>query len=318
MAGHAGHMKLSGILVPLITPFADDDAVDTSALEALAHRAIDGGAAGLVALGTTGESSTLSATERDAVVATCAAVCRATGRPLIAGAGSNNTAATVDAVDHVAQLGADAALVVVPYYSRPTEAGVVAHFRHVAERSSIPLVVYNVPHRTGVRLQAPALLDLADHPRIIGVKQSVGSIDDDTIRLLASAPDDFAVLGGEDAQLAPMLAMGAAGGITACANVIPRAYADLVTTCERGDFNAARRHSGPLVDIAEALLAHPNPTMIKAVLHAQGLLPTPAVRLPLTAPPAEAVATAVATVERHTPVTRADAPVRALSGAARR
>jgi len=306
-------MNLSGIFVPLITPFAADDTIDLATLESLARRAIDAGTAGLVALGTTGESSTLSPAERDAVVATSASVCRSTGTPLIAGAGSNDTTATVCAVDHVSNLGADAALVVVPYYSRPTEAGVVAHFRHVADRSAIPLIVYNVPHRTGVRLHAPALLELADHPRIVGVKQSVGSVDNDTVRLLATASDDFAVLGGEDAQLAPMLALEAAGGITACANVIPQAYNELVDACTRGDLRTARRLSGPLVDIAEALLGQPNPTMIKAVLHARGLLGTPAVRLPLTPPPSDAVAAAVAILDRHAALTRADVPVHALS-----
>ncbi|WP_018179651.1 4-hydroxy-tetrahydrodipicolinate synthase [Jongsikchunia kroppenstedtii] len=306
-------MDLNGIFVPLITPFADDERIDLRALEALAHRAIDAGAAGLVALGTTGESSTLTPDERDAVATACVSVCRATGTPLIVGAGSNDTVATVRSVDHVRDLGADAALVVVPYYSRPTESGVVAHFLHVADRSPIPVLVYNVPHRTGVRLHAPALLELAGHPRIVGVKQSVGSVDDDTVRLLSTVPDDFAVLGGEDAQLTPMLALGASGGITACANVIPRAYTELAQACGRDDFATARRLSGPLVDVAEALLGQPNPTMIKAVVHAQGLLATPAVRLPLTPPPAGAVAAAVAVIERYPAITRADAPAHALS-----
>ena len=216
-----GH-SLRGLYVPLITPFTDEGGLALDALEKLAHVIIDSGAVGLVALGTTGESATLTAAERHAVLDICARVCRERGTTLIVGAGSNDTASTVQALqDLAAWPEVAAALTVVPYYTRPSEEGVVAHFTRLAADSPVPLIVYNIPYRTGRVLRGQTLLDLASVPGIAGIKHAVGAIDQDTIMLMAGRPDDFAVLAGDDVFAAPLLALGAEGGILASAQYAP-------------------------------------------------------------------------------------------------
>lgn len=272
----------SGILVPLITPFAHDGAVATTDLERLAHEVIDEGASGIVALGTTGEPSTLTPDERREVLLICDRVCRERGVPLLVGAGSNDTADTVRAIEEVDGL-VDAAgvLVTVPYYTRPSEAGAVAHFEHVADRSRLPLVLYNVPYRTGQHLGWESIVRLSRHPRIAGIKQAVGVVDTDTARLFAECDDSFAILAGEDTLVSPLLAMGAAGAILATANVCTREFVELFDLWRSGDSRKARDLANALVGPASALMSAPNPTVVKAVLHAQGRISTANVRLPL-------------------------------------
>jgi 4-hydroxy-tetrahydrodipicolinate synthase len=284
---------LGGLYVPLVTPFTADGELAADALEALAHGVIDEGAAGLVALGTTGEPATLTAEERRRVLDVCARVCRERSATLIAGAGSNDTRASAQAL---AELTAwpeiTAALTVVPYYTRPGEEGVVAHFTSLAAASPVPLIIYNIPYRTGQALSWRALRRLADLPRIAGVKHAVGGIDEDTIRLMADVPDGFAVLGGDDAFASPLLALGAAGAILASAHLCTRGFADMVAAWRSGALDRARAPGHRLSGLSAALFAEPNPTVIKAALHAQGRIPTPAVRLPIL--PASPEATAVA------------------------
>ena len=282
--GKLGFMEpaLRGLYIPLVTPFTDEGDLAPDALEKLAHDVLDSGAAGLVALATTGEAATLSAPERHAVLDICAGVCRQRGATLIAGAGSNDTAGTARAVaDLAAWPDVAAALTVVPYYTRPTQDGVVAHFARVAAASPVPLIVYNIPYRTGTALSAQTLLRLASLPGIVGVKHAVGAVDQDTIMLMASLPGDFAVLAGDDVFASALLALGAAGGITASAQVCPRPFADLIDAWHRGDAGRARDLGHRLAPLCAALFAEPNPAVIKGVLHAQGKIPSPAVRLPL-------------------------------------
>jgi 4-hydroxy-tetrahydrodipicolinate synthase len=209
-----------GVYVPIITPFAKDGSIDVEALERLAARILADGAAGLVPLGTTGEAPLLDDQERRVVVDACARVTAERGAQLIVGAGSNSTAQTVDAVRALEGTPTLAAvLCLVPYYLRPTQAGIAAHFEQVAQASPVPVVIYNIPFRTGQRADATTLLHLAKHENIVGVKQSVGGIDNDSLRLLAEAPEGFAVLGGDDAHLAALVLLGGAGGITASAHL---------------------------------------------------------------------------------------------------
>ncbi|MFG1795842.1 4-hydroxy-tetrahydrodipicolinate synthase [Nocardia sp. NPDC049149] len=286
-------MTLTGLFVPLVTPFTADGALAADALVELAESALDGGAAGLVALGTTAEAATLTAAERAQVVEICAQVCAERNAALIVGAGTNSTAASLDAV---AALGPQvtAALTVVPYYTRPSEAGVLAHFRSLAAASPVPLVIYNIPYRTGRTLSADTLRQLADEPNIIGVKHAVGSIDDTTIELMRTCPPDFAVLAGDDIYIAPLLALGATGGILASANVAAAPFAALVTAWRDGKLDEARDLGHRLAGLSSALFAEPNPTVIKSVLAAQGRIPSPAVRLPLLPATASATASALA------------------------
>lgn len=272
-----------GIHVPLVTPFEQDGSVALAALEGLAHRMLDAGAAGLVALGTTGEPATLEPAERDAVVDVCASVCRERGADLMVGVSTNSTAAATAAAGTVgARAGVTSLLSTAPYFTRPSEAGAVLHLQAIAEASPVPLVVYNVPYRTARTLSAASVLELAATPNVAGVKHAVGGIDQDTVDLLAAAPEGFSVLAGDDVFLYSVLALGGSGGIMASAHL---RTADFVRVCElaaKGDLPGARSAARPLLALSSALFAEPNPSVIKGVLHAQGHIPTPAVRLPLT------------------------------------
>jgi 4-hydroxy-tetrahydrodipicolinate synthase len=274
--------SLHGLYVPLITPFTDEGDLSPDALEKLAHAVLDSGAAGLVALGTTAEAATLTAAERHAVLDICALACRERGATLIAGTGSNDTAATArDLRDLAARPEVTAALTVVPYYTRPSQEGVVAHFAQLAATSPVPLIVYNIPYRTGRVLRAQTLLELAAMPGIAGVKHAAGAIDDDTITLMASRPREFAVLAGDDVFASPLLALGAAGGILASAHVCTGEFAGLIASWRSGCAAEARMRGHRLALLSAALFAEPNPVVVKGVLHAQGRIPSPAVRLPL-------------------------------------
>jgi 4-hydroxy-tetrahydrodipicolinate synthase len=274
--------SLRGLYVPLITPFTGQGDVAADELEKLARDVIDSGAAGLVALGTTGEHAALTLAERNAVVATCARICREHGAALIVGAGSNDTAGTARALQELAAWPeVSAALTVVPYYTRPSEEGVLAHFTRLAAGSPVPLIVYNVPYRTGRVLSGQTLLRLARVPKIIGIKHAVGAIDDDTMTLLAGRPDDFAVLGGDDVFISPLLALGADGGILASGHVCAGEFARLIAAWHAGHAAQARALGHRLAPLSAALFAEPNPAVIKGVLHAQGKITSPAVRLPL-------------------------------------
>ena len=269
-------MTFSGVYVPLITPFDTDGSVALDALEALARDVLADGATGLVALGTTGEPASLSADEQRAVVDVAARVCRERDAVLMIGA---NTVDAVRALRDRPEAGA--ALCLVPPFLRPGAAGVVAYFEALAAASPVPVVVYHVPYRTGQQLPAAALRRLAAIDGVAGVKRAVGGIDAATVELMADPPPGFSVLGGEDAIVSPLLALGAHGAILASAHVATDRFAELVRAWQAGDAVRARAVGHPLAGLAQALFAEPNPTVIKAVLHARGRIPTAAVRLPL-------------------------------------
>ncbi|NES14209.1 MULTISPECIES: dihydrodipicolinate synthase family protein [Micromonospora] len=279
-------MTLHGLYVPLITPFDERDAVDRDALTALAHEALEAGAAGLVALGTTAEPHALSDAERRAVLDVVAGVCRERRAALLVGAHT---------VEALRGLGDDvtAALCLVPPFLRPGEEAVLAHFARLAGASPVPLVVYHVPYRTGQELSAGALRRLAGIPGVVGIKHAVGGIDADTIDLLADVPPGFAVLGGDDAYVSPLLALGGHGGILASAHLATADFAALVAAWQAGDAARARPLGHRLATLSRALFAEPNPAVIKAVLHAQGRIPTPAVRPPLLPATPDATARAL-------------------------
>jgi 4-hydroxy-tetrahydrodipicolinate synthase len=288
---------LEGIYVPLITPFAADGSVALDAIERLCHESLDAGCAGIVALGTTGESSALDAAEQRAVIDACARVCVEHDAQLVVGAGTNNTAKTVAAVEALAGTPAlIATLIVVPYYVRPSEAGIVAHFRAVADASPVPVVVYNIPVRTGRNLGPAGLLELARHPNVTGVKQAVGALDTDTLEILAAAPREFSLLGGDDPFLLPTVLMGGAGAICASAHVCTERFVAMFECGLAGKVDDGRAHAEALLPVVQSCFAEPNPAVFKGVLHAQGRIPTADVRLPLVAASAGAVESAMAAV----------------------
>jgi 4-hydroxy-tetrahydrodipicolinate synthase len=277
----------SGIHVPLITPFTAGGAVATEALATLARDVLTAGAAGIVALGTTAEHATLTAAERRVVVEVCASVAAAHNAFLTVGAGSNDTRATASALADLPA--AAAALVTVPYFSRPGEAGVLAHFAHLAAASPVPLIVYHIPQRTGQDLSPAALRAIGGLPNVVGFKYAAHGVDAATVDLLGDPPPGCAILAGEDAVLAPMLALGAAGGIVATAHLATARFVELAAAWENGDAALARDLGNRLARLSAAVFAEPNPAVIKGVLHAQGRIPTPDVRLPLLPASTESV-----------------------------
>jgi 4-hydroxy-tetrahydrodipicolinate synthase len=278
----AGDRLLEGVYVPLITPFAADGSVALDAVERLSREYLDAGCAGIVALGTTGESSALEADEQRGVIDTCARVCAESGAQLVVGAGTNNTRKTVAAVEALRGTPAlTATLIVVPYYVRPSEAGIVEHIRAVAAASPVPVVVYNIPARTGRNLGPAGMLELASTPNVTGLKQAQAALDAETLTILAKAPAHFSVLGGEDTLLFPMMLMGGAGTISAAAHVCTNRFVAMIECGLAGKVDDGRAHAEALLPVIQACYAEPNPSVFKGVLHAQGRIPTPDVRLPL-------------------------------------
>jgi 4-hydroxy-tetrahydrodipicolinate synthase len=277
-------MHPEGLFVPLVTPFTEGGEVDLASVERLAGEILAAGATGIVALGTTGEPATLDDAEKRAIIEVCARACGGAGggAPLIVGAGSNNTRSTADslrALAHWPEI--SAALVPVPPFTRPSEAGVIAHFAAVAEASPVPVIVYHIPYRTGRTLAAPTLAAIAALPGVIGVKQATGAIDAETVALLAEPPPGFAVLAGDDVFAGALLALGASGAVLASAHLHTTLFAAMISAWRAGDARSGRELGRPLARLAAALFAEPNPTVLKGVLHATGRIATPAVRLPL-------------------------------------
>ncbi|MEH0927016.1 dihydrodipicolinate synthase family protein [Micromonospora sp. CPCC 205558] len=278
-------MTLTGLYVPLITPFDERGAVAFDALTALANQVLEGGAAGLVALGTTAEPHALTDAEQQGVVDVVATVCRERAAQLLVGAHTLDALRVLGGLPEVT-----AALCLVPPFLRPGEDAVLAHFARLAADSPVPLVAYHVPYRTGQPLSVGTLRRLAGLPGVVGIKHAVGGIDADTLAFLADVPPGHSVLCGEDAYVSALLALGGHGGILASAHVATNDYASLIRAWQAGDTTRARSLGHRLATLSTALFAEPNPSVIKAVLHAQGRIPTPTVRPPLL--PATPAATA--------------------------
>jgi len=276
---------LRGAYTALVTPFASDGALDEEAFRRLVRWQVLAGIDGLVPCGTTGEAPTLSSDERDRLIA--ATVETVAERPsrgrvqVIAGTGTNDTAATIRATRRAAALGADAALVVAPYYNRPDGRMLEAHFRAVADDGDLPIVVYNVPSRTGTNVDAATFLRLAEHPRVIAVKEASGNLEQ-IARICAERPRDVAVLAGDDAWTLPILALGGDGVVSVASNEIPGELVALCAAARAGDWDAARRtHERWLPLFLANFQGAPNPVPVKAALVAMGLLDGDAVRAPL-------------------------------------
>lgn len=290
-------LDLRGVWVPLITPFTADDKVDCEAIERLCREYLAAGAVGIVALGTTAEAAALEEGEKQAVVEAVTKVCAEEGRRTIVGTGSYNTRHTIEATAALEGVPTVVgALVVVPYYVRPSEAGIVAHFKAVAAASSVPVVLYNVPYRTGRGMGADAILELANTPNIAGIKQAVGALDADTLRVLNEAPSTFGVLGGEDAILFQIAALGGVGAIAASAHACTERVVEMIECGIAGKLDDGRAHAASLLAVVEAGFAEPNPAVWKGVLHAQGRIATPNLRLPMTNASQAAVDRAMAAI----------------------
>ena len=275
---------LGGAFTALVTPFAPDGALDEPAFRRLVSWQVLSGIDGLVPCGTTGEAPTLAQAERERLIeiAVEVAAARAPHRrvTIVAGTGTNDTDATISATRRAAELGADAALVVAPYYNRPDQRMLEGHFRAVADEGGLPVVVYNVPSRTGTNVDADTFLRLAAHPRIVAVKEASGNLEQ-VARICSERPRDVAVLSGDDAWTLPILAMGGNGVISVASNEIPGEMVALCAAARDGDWEGARRiHERWLPLMLANFRGAPNPVPVKAALDLMGLA-SDAVRRPL-------------------------------------
>ena len=266
-----------GVLTALVTPLRDG-AIDEPALRELIEFQIESGVQGLVPCGSTGESATLSHDEHERVIAI--AVDAAHGRvPVLAGTGSNNTREAIELTRAAKQAGADGALLISPYYNKPTQEGIFAHYAEVARLTSFPLMLYNIPGRTASNLTASTMARLAEVEHVVGVKESSGDLAQ-VADLIAHTPESFTVVSGDDALTLPILALGGRGIISATANVAPAEMVELVSAFRAGDPERARLSHYRLLPLFEALFLESNPIPVKAALHLLGRI-GPEIRLPL-------------------------------------
>lgn len=272
--------SFAGLGTALVTPFAPSGALDEAALRRLVRRQVEAGVDVLVPCGTTGESATLDAEEQRRVIAIVLE--EAGGRPVLAGAGSNDTRQAVEKAKAAASLGAHGILSVGPYYNKPTGEGYYRHFAAVADASAVPVVVYNVPGRTGSNIDNRTLLRLAAHPNLAGVKEASGNIAQ-VMELLRDRPAGFLVLSGDDAVTLPYLALGADGVISVVSNQVPGPMAELVAACRAADLPRARALHQRLLKLMNLNFLESNPIPVKASLALMGLCGE-SFRLPLVPP----------------------------------
>lgn len=270
-------LNLKGVFVPNITPFSAQQ-VDEAALARVVEYLIAGGASGLVPCGTTGESATLSHEEHRRVVELT--IKYAAGRvPVIAGAGSNSTEESVSLVKHAEDAGAAGGLVICPYYNKPTQAGLLAHFTALAERTSLPLVLYNIPGRTGVNMEAATTVQLSALPGIVGIKEASGNLRQ-VMDILQQAQPGFAVLSGDGILTFLICCLGGVGAILADAHILPGEWRRMVELIAAGELAGARALHYRLLGLGTALFLETNPTPVKAAVEMLGVASSE-MRLPL-------------------------------------
>lgn len=271
---------LKGSLVALITPMNQDGSINYEQLRSLIDWHIENGTDGIVAVGTTGESATLSVDEHLTVIEET--VKHVNKRvPVIAGTGANNTAEAIALSKAAEEVGADYTLSVVPYYNKPSQEGIYQHFKAIAEAAAIPMIIYNVPGRTMVNMTNDTILRLAEIPNIVGVKEASGDIGRD-IELINRAPEGFTVLSGDDPTGMAFMLSGGSGVITVAANVAPKLFADMCRAALAGDLATARRLNNQLIPIYNTMFCEPSPAAPKWGLAALGKCEAH-VRLPLVA-----------------------------------
>jgi 4-hydroxy-tetrahydrodipicolinate synthase len=269
-------MNLHGSMCAIVTPFRDGK-IDEAAFAKLIEQQIAGGTSAIVPCGTTGESATLSHEEHHEVIDL--AIKYVNKRvPVIAGTGSNSTAEAISLTRHAKEAGADAALLITPYYNRPTQEGLYAHYMAVADAVDIPQIVYNVPSRTGVNIAPETVARLSKHPNIVAIKEASGSTD--YVSQLASLCD-IIILSGNDSMTLPLMALGAKGVISVVANVAPAQMSALVNAGLSGNWEEARRIHYQLYELMDVLFCETNPIPVKAALAMMGVI-SPEIRLPLT------------------------------------
>ena len=268
-----------GTGVALVTPFRKQETIDFSKLEALINHIIASGADYIVALGTTSEAATMTDTERhalqDFIVETVAGRC-----PIMLGLGGNNTLSVTDAIANTSFDGISGILSVAPYYNKPNQRGLAQHFKQIAETSPVPVVIYNVPGRTGVNITADTTLQLANEcPNIVGIKEASGNVAQ-CMQILRNKPERFLVISGDDALTYPLICLGAAGVISVMANALPKEMSAMVKFALKGDQKKALPLHYKLLPLMNAIFDEGNPTGIKALLEIEGRINN-VLRMPL-------------------------------------
>ncbi|MFZ4984626.1 MAG: 4-hydroxy-tetrahydrodipicolinate synthase [Blastocatellia bacterium] len=272
-------LKLTGCGTAIVTPFQSDESIDEKALRSLIEYQIGGGIDFLVACGTTGESVTLTPDEQSRVIKITVETV-ANRVPVVAGAGGYNTREVIERVDHYTRLGVDAILSVTPYYNKPMQEGLFQHFSAIAGAARLPIILYNVPGRTGCNLEPATVARLAQHPRIVAIKEASGNIAQ--VAELSSLVDPtFGILSGDDGLILPIAALGGSGVISVAANLLPREVTALTRLSMAGQLSEARELNRRLLPVFKAMFIESNPIPIKAALAMAGLIEE-RYRLPLT------------------------------------
>ena len=269
----------TGMATAIVTPMHTDGSIDYEALSRFVELQMGSGINGLVVMGTTGENATIEPEDQKKVIAYT--VEKVAGRvPVIAGTGTNNTEHVLHNTRNACQVGADAILVVTPYYNKATQNGLITHFTAVADESTLPVILYNVPGRTGCNLLPKTVAKLSEHPNIAAIKEATGSLAQ-MIEIMHLCGDKIDVYSGEDGLTVPMMAMGAKGTISVLSNVAPRQSVAMTDACLRGDYAAAAKMQCDLLPLINALFSEVNPIPAKAATAAMGF-GADALRLPLT------------------------------------
>lgn len=270
---------IQGAIVAIVTPFRNGQ-VDEDKYRELIEFQIEQGTHGIVPCGTTGESATLSHAEHKRVVEICLDQVKKRV-PVIAGTGSNNTAEALELTKHAEAAGADAALMISPYYNKPTQEGIYQHFKMIAENTKIPIIVYNVPGRTALNMLPETVARLAEFPNIIGIKEATGDLNQGA-KVIRLCPDDFIVLSGDDFTAFPLMCIGGRGVISVVSNVVPADMAAMCTAALAGDYAKAKALHYKMFPLMEAMFFETNPVPAKTALKFLGKI-TGEVRLPLCA-----------------------------------
>ncbi|MEE0775341.1 MAG: 4-hydroxy-tetrahydrodipicolinate synthase [Merdibacter sp.] len=260
---------IKGSIVALVTPFHEDGSVNFEKLKELLDWHIANSTDGILVLGTTGESSTMTHEEDDEVARV--SISHVNHRvPIIVGAGSNCTQTAVEKAVRYADMGADALLMISPYYNKANRRGMVEHFRQVADVTSCPIILYNVPGRTGCSISEDVVAELSKHPNICGIKEASGSITY-AARIARYVNDDFTMYSGNDDMITSMLSLGASGVISVLANVVPKQTHDIVASWHAGDVKASRDGQLKYLDLVQALFSEVNPIPVKAAMNMMGM-----------------------------------------------
>ena len=273
--------RFTGVGTALITPFKKDGSVDETAVRQLVKRQIEAGVHFVSPCGTTGEAPTLSHREKLRIIELV--VNEANGRvPVLAGAGGYDTREVIELARELERVGVDGLLSVTPYYNKPTQEGLYQHYKAIASGTSLPIMLYNVPGRTGINLEVKTVARLAEIPNIIAVKEASANVVQMS-EIIAATPDDFMLLGGDDPLTVAVMAIGGRGIVSVASNAMPAEMAQIVELCERGDYAAARRLHMWLLPFIQVNFVEANPIPVKAAMAAMGLIEE-AYRLPLVAP----------------------------------